>query len=615
MGDDAALDPLKERLIERTEGNPFFLEESVHALVETETLIGERGAYRLAKDLTSMQVPDSVQAVLAARVDRLPAAAKHVVQVASVIGPEVPGPLLQAVLGSAEPALRESLTHLQATEFLYETRLVPEPVYTFKHVLTQEAAYQALLPRTRQVVHAQIAQVVAAHFPAMAEAQPARLAHHYTEAGLYAQAIPYWQRAGQHALEHSATLEAVQHVTRGLELLAMLPETPARAQQELNLLVALGPALIATKGRAAPEVEQTYSRARTLGAQVGDTPQLIPTLRGLCEFYRTRGELLTARELGEQLLRLAQRTGAPTPPLEAHDALGNTLFFLGDYTAARTHLEQGMALTDAAAQRARAFHHAVAPGVRCLAVVANTLWCLGYPAQAMRRGQEALALSQALAHPYSLAVAQYWAALLHHHCREAPAVQAQAEALLTLATAQGFPLWAGFGTCWRGWALAMQGQGAAGLALLHQGMTAILATGQELGRPFCLLLLAEAAGHAGQVEEGLCLLAEALPASEAGRRGDLLVEAYRLQGEFLLRQATPGTAQAEACFHQALAIAHHQQAKSWELRVAMSLSRLWQQQGKREEARHLLAEIYGWFTEGFDTADLREAKALLQELS
>jgi predicted ATPase len=360
-------------------------------------------------------------------------------------------------------------------------------------------------------------------------------------------------------------------------------------------------------------VEQTYARARALCAQVGETPQLFPTLRGLCWFYRTRGVLQMARELGEQLYRLAQREAVPRPRLEAHEALGDTLFYLGEYAAARTHLEQGIALTDRAARRALALRDSVAPGMRCLAHAATTLWCLGYPAQAVRRSQEALALAQALAHPLSLASAQHFAAYLHHCRREASTVQEQAEALLTLATAQRFPAWAGLGTCWRGWALAVQGQGEVDLAQMHQGMAAVLATGQELSRPLHLVLLAEAAGHAGQVEEGLRLLIEALESLETSGRGDLLVEAHRLRGELLLRQATPDAAQVEACFQQALAIARRQQAKSWELRAATSLSRLWQ--GKREEARALLAPIYGWFTEGFDTADLQEAKRLLDELA
>jgi predicted ATPase len=253
--------------------------------------------------------------------------------------------------------------------------------------------------------------------------------------------------------------------------------------------------------------------------------------------------------------------------------------------------------------------------VRCLAVAANALWCLGFPVQAVRRRQEALTLAQELAHPLSLTSAQYWEVWLHYLRREVPVVQALADTLLTLATTQGFPLYVGYGTCWRGWALAMQGEGTAGLVQLRQGMATVLAAGQELARSLCLLLLAEATGHVGQVEDGLRLLAEALTVLEANGQGDLLAEAYRLEGTLLLRQAVPDTTQAEACFQQALAIARRQQAKSWELRAAMSLSRLWQQQGKRDKARELLAPIYGWFTEGFDTADLQDARALLEALA
>jgi tetratricopeptide (TPR) repeat protein len=295
-----------------------------------------------------------------------------------------------------------------------------------------------------------VAELFIAQFPETVETQPELVARHYTEAGLIEQAIPYWQRAGQQALQRSANPEAVQHLTTGLGLLATLLETPARAQQELDLQVALGPALMATKGLGAPEVEQTYARARALCQQAGETPQLFPTLGGLWLFYYGRGALATAREVGAQISRLAQRAAVPTYLLEAHTMLGTTLLYLGEYAAARTHHEQGIARTDPAVQRALALRQGYAPGVSCLAVVANTLWCLGAPAQALRRSQEALALAQELAHPYSLAVAQHYAALLHHRRREVPAVQALADALLTLATAQEFPLYVGIGTCWRG---------------------------------------------------------------------------------------------------------------------------------------------------------------------
>jgi predicted ATPase len=274
-----------------------------------------------------------------------------------------------------------------------------------------------------------------------------------------------------------------------------------------------------------------------------------------------------------------------------------------------------MALTDPVAQHALAHRHDVLPGVWCLAFMANTLWCLGYPAQAVRRSQEALAQAEALAHPYSLAAAQHCAALVHQRRREARAVQAQADALLTLATAQGFPVWVGTGTFWRGWALAMQGQGEAGLAQIRQGLPAVWTTGPTLAQSLSLVRFAEAAGHAGEVKAGLRLLAEALAVFTANEQGDMLAEAYRLQGELLLRQAVSDAIQAEACFQRALAVAHRQQAKSWELRAATSLARLWQQQGKRAAAYELLTPIYGWFTEGFDTADLQEAQALLKALA
>jgi class 3 adenylate cyclase/predicted ATPase len=602
------------QVVARTDGVPLYIEELVKMLLESGMVREEADRYVLTAPLPPLAIPATLQDSLMARLDRL-ATARAVAQLGAVLGREFTYELIRAVAPLDETTLQRGLAQLVDAELLYQRGRPPQATYRFKHALIQETAYHSLLKSTRQQAHQRSAQVLAAQFPEIVETQPELIAHHYTEAGLAEPAIHYWQRAGQQALQRSAHPEAIQHLTTGLALLATRPETAARAQQELDLQLALGPALMATKGQAAPEVEQAYARARALCQQVGDTPQLLPTLRGLCRFYVDRGALPMARELGEQLLGLAQRQAAPTPRLEAHDALGSTLFFLGEYAAARTHLEQGIALIDPAAQRALALRHGIAPGVTCLAHAALTLWCLGSPAQAVRRSQEALALAQALAHPQSLALAQHFAAYLHQRRREAPAVQTQAEALLALATAQGFPLRVGFGIFWRGWALAMQGQGESGLAQMHQGLTAVVATGQIVSQPFCLVLLAEVVGHVGQVVEGLRLLAEALAALEASGRGDLLAEAYRLQGELLLRQTTQDAAQAEAYFQQALTIARRQQAKSWELRAAMSLSRLWQQQGKPDDARELLAPIYGWFTEGFDTADLQEAKVLLDALA
>jgi class 3 adenylate cyclase/predicted ATPase len=602
-----------EQIVAKTDGVPLFVEELTKMVLESGLLQEREEGYVLTGPLPPLAIPTTLHDSLMARLDHL-AAVKGLAQLGATLGREFAYALLHAVAPWDEGTVQRGLHQLVAAELLYQRGLPPQATYLFKHVLIQEAAYQSLLKSTRQHYHQRIAQVLEAQFPNTAETQPELLAYHYTAAGLNEQAISYWQRAGARALQRSANPEAVQHLTQGLQLLATLPETRARDHQELDLQIALAQALAATRGTSAPEVEQTYARARALCAQIGETPQLSPTLLGLWRFYRGRAALATARELGEQLFGLAQREADPIPRLEAHDALGTTLFCLGDYTAARTHVEQGVALADSTTQRAQVLRNGEASGVRCLGVAANVLWCLGYPAQAMQRSQEALVLARELAHPYSLTVAQSWAAHLHHRRREVPAVQAHANALLTLATAQGFALMGGFGTCWRSWALAMQGQGAAGLAQFHQGLAAIRATGAEQWWSLFLVILAEAAGHAGQIEEGLRLLAEVLAALEASGQGDLRAEAYRLQGTLLLRKTVSEAAQADACFQQALTIARGQQAKSWELRAATSLAQLWQQQGKRAEARALLAPIYGWFTEGFDTADLQEAKALLEEL-
>jgi predicted ATPase/class 3 adenylate cyclase len=602
------------QVVAKTDGVPLFVEELVKMILESGLVRAEANHYVLTGPLPPLAIPVTLQDSLMARLDRL-TTARAVAQLGAVLGREFAYELLRAVAPLDDATVHRGLAQLVDAELLYQRGRPPKASYFFKHALIQEAAYQSLLKSTRQQYHQRTAQVLGTQFPEIVETQPELVAHHYTEAGHAGQAIPYWLRAGQQALDRSANVEAIRHLTIGLELLVTLPDTPMRAQQELELQIVLGPTLMATKGPAAPEVEQTYARALELCQQVGDTPHLFPTLQGLCQFYRNRGVLSRARELGEQFYHLAQREAAPTPRLEAHEALGTALFFLADYAAAHTHLTQGIALIDPTLQRGRALHLGAAPGVWCLAVAALTEWCLGFPARAICRSQEALALAQALDHPPSLALAQHFAAFLHHHRREAPALQTQAEELLTLATLQGFPLYVGYGTCYRGWALAVQGQDEGGLEQMHQGLAAVLTTGQTLSRPLCLVLLAEAAGHVGQVEEGLRLLTEALAAFETSGRGDMLTEVYRLQGELLLRRGVPEVARAKASFHQALALARHQQAKSWELRVAMTLGRLWQQQGRRHEARELLAPIYGWFTEGFDTADLQEAKVLLDELS
>jgi len=354
---------------------------------------------------------------------------------------------------------------------------------------------------------------------------------------------------------------------------------------------------------------------RELCRQLGETPQLFPVLWGLQRFYLMRAEFLRARELGQQLLTLAQRVQDPALLLQAHYALGNTLSYFGEPAAARAHLEQALALYDRHEHRSHAFRYGQDPGAASLSYAGRVLWLLGYPEQALKASQEALILAQELSHPYSLAYVLYFATVLHQLRRESQATQARAEAVVAFSREQGFPLWIAGGTVLRGWALAEQGQRAEGMAQIWEGLAAWRATGAELGRPYYLGLLAEVHRETQQVEEGLRTLDEALALMYAHGERYYEAELYRLKGELLLAHSVEHDVEAGACFHQALDVARHQQAKLLELRAAMSLSRLWQQQGKRPEAYDLLAPIYGWFTEGFDTADLQEAKALLEALA
>jgi predicted ATPase len=493
-----------------------------------------------------------------------------------------------------------------------------------------------LLRRTRQKYHHRIAAVFEEHFPDTKETQPELLAHHYTEAGLREQAIPYWQQAGQQAIRRSANVEAISHLTKALELLKALPDTPERSQRELTLQIALGNALMATKGYAAPEVEQAYTQARALCQQIGETPQLFPVLLGLWAFYSQRAELQTGRELAEQFLRLAQNAHDSALLVEAHRMLGWTLFVIGELAPALVHTEQGMALYDEAKHGEGTVLYGEDPGVDCLCYGASVQGYLGYPDRALKRIGKALTLAQELAHPLSpggLANALYWAAVLYQFRREGPGAQGRAEALLALSTEQGFPYWLAVGTILQGWALAVQGQGEEGIARLRQGLDAYRAMGHEMCQSHFLALLAEAYGKGGQAAEGLTVLAEALATVEKTGERFYEAELYRLKGELTLQKfqvpgstfqvslntyhPTPSTqaeAEAETCFLKAIEIAQRQQAKSLELRAVMSLSRLWQQQGKTTETRQLLSEIYSWFTEGFDTKDLQEAEALLDEL-
>jgi len=377
--------------------------------------------------------------------------------------------------------------------------------------------------------------------------------------------------------------------------------------------IALGASLCATKGYAASEVGEAYTYAQQLCQHLEDPYQRFSVLRGLWSYNLVYSELETAHALGEQLLTLAQQVHNTAMLCIAHRALGSTLLFLGAVAAAHMHFAQGMALYDPEQHRVYAFLHGDDSGVICHSYAAWTLWYLGYPAQGVTRCHAAVTLAQQLTHPFSLSWVLGAAAMFHQFCREARCAQDCAEEVLSLALAQGFTQWSAYGAMLRGWALVHQGQAQEGITQLTQGLTAQRATGAEILRPYFLTLLVETYGTLGQPEAGLTVLTEALPLVDKTGARWYEPELYRLKGDLLLHQSSDNATEAESCFHHALAIARNQQAKSLELRAATSLARLWQQ-GKQAEAYALLAPIYGWFTEGFDTADLRDAQALLTVL-
>jgi predicted ATPase len=607
---------VRQQVVAKTDGVPLFVEELTKTVLESGLLQEQGDHYELLGSLPSLAIPTTLQDSLMARLDRL-GNAKEVAQLGATLGRTFPYELLRAVSPRTEERLQHALTQLVDAELLSQRGMPPQVTYVFKHALIQETAYQSLLKSKRQQYHQQTVHILEKHFPEIAETQPELLAHHYTEAGLPAQALPYWQRAGQRAVERSANHEAVSHFTKGLELLKSLPETPERIRQELALQLALGPPLRMIKGHATPEVEGVYTRAYELSQQVGDNQQQFSALMGLERFYVNGARLQKAHELSEQCLTLAQGMQDIELLQEAYQMLGSTSCFQGELVTARRYLEQGIALCDVQQGYSRTFSSGIDPGVVCLSVMAWTLWMLGYPDRALTKICEALTLAQELSHAYSLGFALNYATMLHAWRREVQFTKERAEAVITLSNEHGFIHALSVGMIRRGWALAKQGAVAEGIRQLHQGLAAVRDTGTEMALSHHLALIAEAYSQGGQVEAGLQALADAL--AHLDNTGERYYEAelHRLKGECLLAQADKRykEREAEECFRHALDVARRQEAKALELRAAMSLARLWQQQGKCQEAHDLLAEIYGWFTEGVGTADLQEAQALLEALA
>jgi class 3 adenylate cyclase/tetratricopeptide (TPR) repeat protein len=589
-----------EALVTRADGIPLFAEELTHAVSEAGGNVSAAG------------IPVTLQDSLLARLDRL-AGAKEVAQRAAVLGREFSHTLVVATADMDEATLQRGLERLVEAELLFERGVPPQATYTFKHALVQEAAYESLLKSARSQLHRRVAVVLAEQFPEVAASQPELMAQHFDAAGLPTQAGEYWRRAGMKAIQRSPN-EASQHLERALETLTALADGPERDQLEFELLTALGPALMAARGFTAPEVGRTYERAHELCRRVRDTPQLFTALWGLWLFNFNSGRLQTGREIAEQAMGLAQRQSDPGLLMQAHHMLAATFLSLGPLSSSRSHFDGVLALYDPSKHRGHAsLYGGHDPGVCSHGFGAHVLWMLGYPDLAQRRSREAIALARTLDQPASLAHAFISAALLQQLRRDPESALELATAGLAISAEHHLVLYRTFMRFARGWALAKTGHQDEGLVEMQEARAAMKAFGIVAfwGLSFSGIV-GEVCREAGQVETGLTAVHDGLAMADVSGETSYLAELTRVHGELVLDR---GDLKEAAIFlRSALDIAHAQEARSFELRAASSLARLWRDQGKRAEARDLLAPIYGWFTEGFDTRDLIEAKALLDEL-
>jgi predicted ATPase len=600
------------QVIAKTDGVPLFVEELTKMLLESGLFVEQAERYELTGPLPALAIPNTLHDSLTARLDRL-SPVKSVAQLAATLGRDFSYALLRAVAPWDEETLRRGLRQLVDAELLYKQGQPPTATYRFKHALIQDAAYQSLLRSTRRQHHQRIAQTLESHFPETVSTQPELLAHHYTEAGLTAQAILYWQAAGQRALQRHANHEAANHATRGLELLSSLPETSQRAKHELSLQILLGPALSSVHGPQS--VEHIYARACELARHVGTTPELFPALSGLQYAQIVRGHMHKARALAEEFLGLAAPTEDPLILAVGHRMLAYPAWWQGDFITVRNHSARGLAFYNRDQHRTCVVSYSQDSGVLCGYLCALADWALGYPTRAMQIMDQTLAHARELEHPYSVAITLLFAAQLSQLRRDPESARTQAEAAIAISREHDLDaveLWC---LLPRGWALAQQGEVAKGIADIHEGIERRRAHGMGAVWPWFLALLAEAYGMVGQLGEGLDALEEALRWVQRNDERLYEAEVHRIKGELLLKREASNTTAAEQCFERALKVARQQQAKSWELRAAMSMSRLWQQGRKRDDARELLTPVYDWFTEGFDTLDLQDARALVHGLS
>ncbi len=605
-----------EHIVSKADGVPLYAEELTKSILDSEILEERADRYEINGTLADVQIPSTLQDSLMARLDRMPTL-REVAQLGAVLGREFAYEVLRLLAPLEEPLLKKGLGHLVEDELLYQRGRPPRSRYIFKHALIQDAAYQSLLKRTRQQYHRQVAELLEERFPDVAETQPEQLAHHFAEAGMVLEAAEYWEMAGHRAVARSAHTEAITHFARGLTLIQSLPHTTEHARLELPIHLALGPVLMTTKGFASVEAEQAYVHATRLADEVGDDSQRFAALWGQFYVHELRAKWGEARTRANEVLALAKRLDSSGYILQGHHAAWTANVFFGDLRLAHEHAEQGRKLYDADTHRMHKFTYAGHdPGVCACVMQALALTLLGYLDQANARHQEALRLAEELAHPTSLTQAYFFLGLTKQWLGDVRGTMEHADRTVELGLEHGLTPFVKMGTLLRGWALAKQGEAGEGLGQMNSVLASARAKRRTaLAKSYYLCLFADACSEQGQHQEGLMAIDEAFEAMAEQNEKFWEAELHRTRGTLLLAQSVSHGDDASACFAQAMEVASRQGAKLLELRAALNAASLLRDSGKPEEARDLLAPVYDWFTEGIDTADLKEAKALLDELS
>ena len=603
-----------EQLAARTDGVPLFIEEYAKMLQETGHLRGTEGELSLTGSFPIDTIPATLHDLLLSRLDRMPGV-KDIAQLGASLGREFSHELIHAVSGLEDTVLRRELGRLVEAEILFEKGRPPRTTYLFKHALIQDAAYQSMIKTKRQLVHERVARVLESEFPETVRSQPELLAHHYSSAGHARKAINYWQEAGLRSQGRSSHAEAVGHFTRGLEQVLLLPESHERDAIELGFQANLSVSLVASRGYASPDLESVHARARGLAERIGDSATLFRIIWGMWALRLLRDEMDTAIDLARQLLDLAESRRDQGQTLEAWFSIAITRFYRGEFEAVLEACDHCDELEEPELCRANALNISQDTGAtyRCYRALAD--WYMGRPDDAWREINEAVEYARGVDHPFSLAYVLHHAGWVSYLSRRGEDGIRFGDECLAISAEQGFPFWKALGMMSRGTGHMVAGRLDEALRVVNEALDAYLRTGSKKSLAEYHGFLAEIHWKSGRLEDALREVDEALAIADRSNSRCQEAELHRIKGEVLLALGPRREAEAEACFSRSIEVARRQSARSWELRTAMSLGKLRHDQGRREDAKRVLSDAYGRFTQGFETPDLRDARALLEEWS